>query len=170
MNITLRKEIISHIFHSLGIFDDPKNRFNIIEKLNSDKFLIDKKIAFETEDKKQIKNNLWAARTKIDNSEIKVMIADISEDIPECALIIQMDSFMPQAIRLSLDEDDYGDMFVCIQDNKWVNTSTIMQAKMLIGFESLIEMFAQWEKIDKYMDLYKILVGFLNFSENIDGE
>jgi hypothetical protein len=167
MNINLRKEIISHIFYSIGIFDDLKNKFNIIEKLNSDKFLLDKKIAFETEDKKQIKNNLWAARTKIDNSEIKMMIADISEDVPEFALIIQMDSFMPQAIRLSLEEDDYGDMFVNIKENSWVNTSTREQAKMLIGFESLLEIFAGWNRLDKYMDLYKVLVGFLNFSESI---
>jgi hypothetical protein len=166
MNLTLRKEIVLHIFRTLGIFADPiLNKLSMLEKLNDDKFLIDKKIAFETEDKKQIKNNLWAAKTKIEDSEIKIIIADITEDISEFALILQMDNFMPCAMRLSLEDDDYGSMYINVQDNKWIDTSSLIQAKILVGIESLSGIFSQWEKIDKYLDMYKLLIGFLNFYE-----
>lgn len=166
MNLVLRKEIILHIFRTFGVFADPAiSQLSMVEKLNINKFLIDKKIAFETEDKKQIKNDLWAAKTKIEESEIKIIIADITEDIPEFALILQMDNFMPCAMRLSLEEGDFGSMYINIEDNKWIDASTVIQAKMLVGAESLLGLYIQWEKLDKYMDIYKTLIGFLNFYE-----
>lgn len=168
MNNILKKEIISHIFKCVGIFNNENLQTNMFEKINKDKFLLDKKIAFEEENGKQKLNNLWAATAKIENSNIKIIIADITEDISEFSLILQMDTFFPCAMRLSQDKEDFGAMYVNIQDNKWINATTAIQAKMLVGFESLFEIFLQWQKPNDYMDMYKIIIDFLNYLEQED--
>lgn len=163
MNNSLKKEIILHIFKSIGLFNS--DIIGFMEKLNNDKFLLNKKLAFETEDKKQVDNNIWAASAKIENSDIKIIIADITEDIREFTLILQMDNFVPCAMRISEEQDDFGSIFLNVEDNKWVSASTLLQAKSLVGFESLSGIYLQWSKLEKYMDMYKLLVGFLNFYE-----
>lgn len=166
MNKTLRREIVLHMFKTAGVYaDEELMRISMMEKLDSEKFLLDKKIAFESEEGKVKENSLWAATAKIETSEIRIIIADITEDITEFALIVQMDTFQPCAIRLSADPDDTGSMLVNINDNRWIEASTQVQAKMLLGFESLSEIYLQWEKLDKYMDVYKSMVGFLNHYE-----
>lgn len=167
MNQNLKHEIISHIFKTVGIFSD-KNTLttNMLEPISSIKFLLTKKLAFESsEGGKRKENDLWAASAKLESSDIKIIIADITEDISEFTLIIQMDTFLPCAMRLSQDPDDIGSMYINISDNKWVDATTTFQAKMLVGFESLTEIYLQWEKLDNYMDMYKSMVGFLNFYE-----
>jgi hypothetical protein len=168
MNNVLKREIILHIFKTVGVMADPElMRISMMDQLNSEKFLLDKKIAFETEEKKVKENNLWAATAKIENSSIKIIIADITEDIFEFTLILQMDTFLPCAIRLSEDPEDFGSMYVNIQENKWIEATTSLQAKMLVGFESLTEIYLQWQKLDDYMDVYKSMIGFLNFWEQV---
>jgi len=167
MNLTLKHEIINHIFKTVGIFlDKEMMRISMLEPLNSDKFLLDKKLAFEAfEGGKRKENNLWAGTAKLEDSDIKIIIADITEDIPEFTLILQMDMFLPCAIRLSKDPEDLGSMHINIADNRWIEATTTLQAKMLVGFESLTEIYLQWEKLDNYTDMYKSMVGFLNFYE-----
>lgn len=168
MNLKLKHEIISHIFNTVGLFSDPdKMAISMIEPLNTNKFLLNKKIAFSEENGKRIENSLWAGTAKVENSVIKIIIADITEDIPEFTLIVQMDNFFPCAIRLSKEPEDLGSMYINIADNKWIDCSTTLQAKMLVGFESLTEIFLQWEKLDNYTDMYKSMIGFLNFYEQV---
>jgi hypothetical protein len=166
MNNPLKREIILHILKSIGIFADPQMmKLSMMEKLNSNKFLLNKKLAFETEDEKTKESNLYCATAKIESSNIKIIIADISEDLEEVALIIQMDIMNAYAIRLSADSDDFGSMYVNVNGEHWVAAPLIQQAKMLVGFESLLELFLVWEKLDDYKEMYKTMVGFLNFYE-----
>jgi hypothetical protein len=166
MNNILKREIISHIYKVIGIYADENIlKTSMLEPIVGDKFLLNKKIAFETEDKKQKQNNLWAATSRIESSYIKIMAADITEDISEFTIILQMDNFIPCAIRFSLDNEDTGSMFINVENNNWVEASTLMQAKMLVGIESLSEIYLQWERLDDYSSMYKLLVGFLNFYE-----
>lgn len=167
MNLKLRHEIVLHIFKTLGVFSED-GLHGMMEKLTSDKFLLDKKIAFESEeDKKKIENNIYAFAGKIENSEIKMLLADITEDIPEFALIVQMDNMMSSAMTLSTDEES-GSFYINFEDNKWAEAPLAVQAQLLIGFENLTGINIQWNKIDNYMDMYKTLVGFLNFYESED--
>lgn len=168
MNEKLKHEIVSHIFKNVGIInDEPIMRVSMMEKLIDNKFLLDRKIAFEAEGGKRKENNMWAATAKIEEYTIKIIIADITEDIQEFALILQMDNFYPCAIRLSFDDEDFGSMYVNVTDNKWIEANTLLQAKMLVGFESLTEIYLQWSKLDNFMDVYKSLIGFLNFYEQV---
>lgn len=166
MNYKLQKEIIVHVFRKFGLLlDNTGPGAGFIESLLSDKFLTEKKIAFEDEDKKKYQNNVWAGTRKLDKSKIRVLIADIHEDIEEYAIIFQMDNLPAYALRLSIDADDPGSLYVNIKDDKWVTTSIAAQARFLFGIEGLSEMPAAWERLDDYKDQYKLLVQFLNFYE-----
>lgn len=160
INSKLQREIISHVLGLFGIFNP--NKFNMIDDLISDRFLLEKKIAFEAEDRKKYYGSLWAGSAKIENSRINAMVADIKEDIAEFALIIQMDTFPPYALRISSDVEDFGEICIGTGDNKWINVSIAIQAKFLSGIEGLNETLTSWEKVNEYEELYKLLVGFLN--------
>lgn len=166
MNQQLKKEIIKHFFNSVGVFSDEKIRNGLIDNLLSDKFLVDKKLAFETEDNKKYQNRIWSIASKIDNSVIKILIADTHDTIPEYTIMFQMDTLPPYALRLSIAEDDLGSMYFNPEDNKWIDANTSVQARFLSGVESLNEIFVEWKKFDEYKDLYKSLIGFLNFYEH----
>jgi hypothetical protein len=97
---------------------------------------------------------------------IKVMIADIIDEIPEYAIIMQMDNFPSIAMRLSLEDDDYGTMTFHIE-NKWIEIGTSAQARVLMGIENLSEIFAAWERMIDYKDMYSVLISFLNYVEGI---
>jgi hypothetical protein len=157
----LKKEIVKHIFKSLGIFDDKIS--GVFEPLTSNKYLVDKKIIFQDEANKDYQNNIWAVKTKFEASEIKILVADISEEIREFAIIIQMDSFHSTAMRISEDPDDCGSICFNPDQDIWINVSVLHQAKVLFGIESLVELCFSWEKINNYHDMYKILISFLNF-------
>lgn len=163
MNLTLKKEIINHILKTIGLIDDKLSYIGMFEKLNSDQFLIDKKIIFELDGSK-IEKQVWATNCKIDENYINIIIADISDDSKEYAFIIQMDNMIPYAIRLSDDPEDFGTMLIYAENN-WIEASTMLQAKMLLCIQSLSELYMKWERIDNYKEIYKLLINFLNFQE-----
>jgi hypothetical protein len=167
-NLKLKKEIISHIFHTVGIFTTGNNA-ELISHILDKQFLLDKKLAFEIDDEKYEKS-IHAMYAKMETSEIKILAADTTNEIREFTLIIQMDKSYPCALRLSEDVDDSGSISFCIENNKWIEAGTILQAKILMGVESLSGLFLNWKKINDYGDIYKSLVGFLNYFECYEGQ
>jgi hypothetical protein len=164
MNLTLQREIVLHTFRLFGIFLDQSSvgRVRPISNLLSDQFLLPKKIAFEVDDKTKYRNNIWSAVTAIENFTIKIMVADITEeDIAEYAVIIQMNDLSPYGLRLSEDKEDSGTLRVSMKDH-WVDGGVLIQAKFLVGVESLTEILTEWKKIDDYKELYTKLIMFLN--------
>lgn len=168
MNLKLRKEIILNIFNVFGLFRNKTNfsASTLIEPLIEEKFLLNKKLGFEIEDGTKRENSIFAAMTKIENNVIKVMIADIIDDIPEYAVIMQMDTFPSIAMRLSLDDEDFGTIAFLVDDH-WIEIGTSAQARILMGVENLSEIFCVWEKMTSYDDMYKVLVNFVNYVEGI---
>jgi hypothetical protein len=164
MNKHLKQEIILHIFDILGLFSFSFQK-GFIEPIKSDKFLLDKKLLFELEDGDKHQRNVWASTSKIDNTHIKIIVADINDGTQEYVLIFQMDIFPPCAMRISKDDDDFGSCFFLIENNKWIEANILMQGKMLVGFESLSEIFSEWHKLDNHDEMYKLVINFLNFDE-----
>jgi hypothetical protein len=166
MNYTLQKEILKHIFKRFGVFLNEKEvQTGFIDNLLDDKYLTDKKIGFETEDKKKFSNNIYAATATANTAKLKVLIADIHEDIAEYTIIFQMDNLPAYALRLSFDEDDVGSNFINIKNGSWVESSMSVQAKFLYGIEGLSEIVLQWDKLNDFRDMYQLLIHFLNFYE-----
>ncbi len=159
INLNLKKEIILHIFNLFGCFG---SKYNTIQNLIDNQFLIDKKVAFENEGGEKQFSNIYAAYYKIDNSIINIMITDFND---EYVMIAKLDSYPMHALRISNDIDDNGTFCVNIENNRWVDCGTLLQAKLLAGFESISEIFSQWNKSDDYSEMYKTLIGFLNQQE-----
>lgn len=156
MNNNLKKEIIKQIFSSLGI----NNKHHIIS-LNSNEFKIDKQLSFENEEETF---NIFSSKTIVEGSEVKIMIANISDEVWEIALILQLDNFMPCGMRLSGDNEDAG-RFAFLHDGKWIDAATLYQGKILVGVESLFEIYSFWEINEDYDSMYNILIEFLKVSE-----
>ena len=163
MNLVLQKEILKHIFKKFGIFiRENEIQLGFIDNLLSEKFLIDKKFEFEVGEEK-FSNNIWAASTTTGSLKMKILIADIREDIDEYTIIFQMDNLPAYASRLSIDETDSGSVFINAKENNWVEAPLSIQSKFLYGIEGLAGLPLQWNKLDDYKDIHKLLIQFLNF-------
>jgi hypothetical protein len=169
LNLLLQKEIVLHIFRSLGVFEsDVFSRPSFHDLVLQEKYLLNKKLAFETEDKEKHKKDIWAVNSRIDNANIKLMVADLSDGAAEYALIIQLDNFPPYGLRLSANEDDYGTISVNVGEGDWAPADVMVQSKLLSGFESLALIFREWNKLEDFSMLYKKLILFLNSQEEIE--
>lgn len=163
----LQREIIKHIFETIGVFVvSGYTNFSMIEPLVNKKFIVNKKIAFETDGQKY-ENDVYCSVAYINKSIVKIIAADTHDsDVQEFVIIIQMDKFPKVAMRLSMNEDDYGSMYFNISDTNWTNSNVVLQGKILVGVEEIAGIILDWNRLDKFDDLYKSLIGFLNFEEN----
>lgn len=161
MNIQLKKEIINHIFNMFGLFN---NNSVFVENIISDKFLLDKKISFINDDNKKYENKIYGISINIENSTINILLGDLKEDVKEYAMIVQMNDMSPHAIRLAEDIEDDGSVSLNLK-GEWIEAPSLVQAKLLVGIESLSEIIVPWKKIENYNDLYKYLLLFLNAEE-----
>jgi len=165
MNSKLQREIISHIFSVFGLF--PQQQSKLLQLITDQQFLLNKQLAFETEEGKHYTRPIHAMASKIDSSEIKVLVADTTDEnsIAEYTMLIRIDDSFPFVLRLSEDQEDSGSLLFYVEDNKWIAAGTLMQAKILVGVESLTELLLNWKKLEDYNEMYKSLVGFLNWEE-----
>jgi hypothetical protein len=164
MNNTLKKEIIHHIFEITGLLKNSKN-IRFLDDFLSDKFLIDKKIAFQTDDEKQFSSNIWAAQATVEQSVIKLMIANLSDNVAEeYVLLIQMDNYPPYCMQLCQDGEDNGAFYFCVDKENWIATSTLMQANVLAGIETVADLLPKWVPSAKHEDEYQYILSFLNFN------
>lgn len=164
MNTELRKQIALHILKSFGFFSYEVAYKGFIEPLNGSKFLLAKKLVFETEDGEQQERDVWAASAKVNASTIKVLSADLNDGAQEYILAIQLDNYPPCIVQLSLLEGDVGSFAFKVED-KWIDAGTLVQAKILTGVESLAELYVKWEKLSDFDSLYKLIIEFLNKQE-----
>lgn len=166
MNLRLQKEILLYVMKKFGLFlENDEVQPGFINKLTDDKYLSNKKLVFEAEDKKKYQNNVWAITAKVEASKLKILIADIHEDIAEYTIIFQMDNLPAYALRLSAEDNDFGSIYVNAKDNKWIPASMSVQAKFLFGVEGISEIPLTWERLDDIQDVYKLLIQFMNYYE-----
>lgn len=155
MSIQLKKQLILHILNKFGVFISAR------DSLLSDTYLLDKKLTFDTEDK-TYSNNLWSGETEIEGSKVQFMIADLTEDLPEFAVILQLDTSTPYIMRISTDDEDSGSIYFRAEEH-WIPASTIFQAKVLVAIESLFEASVIWVPNKNYESIHKTLISFLKF-------
>ncbi len=167
MNESLKREIISHVFNKFGLLTrEEVTSLRSKDGPLSNKFLSDQKITFEVEEKKY-SNNIWSGESDIDEARVQFIIADLTEEVPEYSLLLQLDNFPPYAARISLDPDDAGSLFFKIEE-RWIEASTLFQAKILVAVESLMDLCITWEKNSDIESIHKDLIDFLKFESDND--
>ena len=94
------------------------------------------------------------------------MLANITDDCEEYALILQMDSLPPYVLRVSDDHHDFAS-FVVLVDGKWISAPMLVQAKVLTAAETIFQSVIAWSRASETDSLYRILLSFLEW-ENAD--
>lgn len=152
--------IISYLFECFGI---PKNagRYSIMET----DYRLKKELAVEMEDGEVIQRPLWGVVGQVGNSQVKILVTDltIAKD-REFILIFQLDDLTVYALRMEDNAKAY-----MLHDDKWIELSNLLLAKLLVGVEQLNELLVNWQTFTNYQDHYKYLVSFLNYMENTNG-
>jgi len=159
----LTLEIIKHIYKNLGLIDNLKHYYSIIDN----KFLLNKKISFLDENDNTIENNVWGIELTSNDEILKILVANCSiTNIPEYSVIISLNNIPPFA--LSLIDDKYGTISYFV--NRWINSSIYLQANLLAGMEKLKDESMQWKKCNDFDDLYKKMIMFIEYSDEVLNE
>lgn len=167
MNEALKKEIINHIFNKFGLLGREEGAsLKAKDGPLSNKFLSEHKISFEVEGK-EYSNNVWSGEADIDGSRVQFIVGDLTEEVPEYSLLLQLDTFPPYAARISLDPEDSGSLFFKI-DERWIEASTLFQAKILVAVESLMDLYVTWDKNSNIESIHKDLIAFLKSESDSD--
>lgn len=154
-------DVIKHIFTSFGVPGQP-GTFSVL----SDKFVINKELSIELEDGDRISKPIWGVAGKVAASTVKILITDLSVDasINEFAMVMQLDDLSVYALKMD-SEDIQNNKAYCFHGENWIELSNLLLAKLLVGVEQLNELFVDYQPFANYQDLYKHLVGFLNYEE-----
>lgn len=147
--MNLSKEIILKILNNFGVFS---KKSGIIDK----QCKLPIQFIFEYDDSTE-KYDIWAGQLNInEKTVIKCLYSNFSnENYIEHNLIIGSDT----SYGLQLLENESS--FKILQNNKWINANTIMQAKVLIGSELILSHGLLWEKLSDYTTLYDNMLSFI---------
>ena len=152
MNIQLQREILLHVLHLFGGFSSPSPAH--LKQHKSEK-----KISFEVEGK-LFQNAIWSGEKEIDGEKVRFILADLSEEVPEFALIIRLNDFPPYLLNISMDNEDLGS-FMVLFENKWIAAPTLLQAQVLVAVENLFDRYTPWNPLKDITSMYSILTNFL---------
>ena len=159
-NDNLRDEIVKHCLGRLGLPGTSATGSTF--DLASERFLIEKRIAFAEEDR-QYQNKVFGAEDTIDKSRVQLLLGDTGDEIcSEWTLIFRLADARPFAFQWSRDEEEWTN--ACFEQNGvWHPAGIPMLAKILNGFENLhMRSFVlRWQKIADWTEIYGALITFL---------
>lgn len=154
--MNLSREIIKQVLADVGVL--PGSNFGK-SGLTLPEFKLDKKLVVHYDDGQKAEFPLWAgigslSDTKVTGSKVKVLLADVSDDVTEFALALRVDDKPIYALRLAFDNEDPGD-FLLQQGENWIGASMLIKAWALVGMEMIVDQGVLWEPTTDYKDLYE---------------
>ena len=152
----LTNEILLQIFSNIGAVVPTK------VSLKSPSFKLNTTI--DLEDEFNTKISLWGAEVKLDNSKLRLLLADLTEknDLhnKEYALVVSLQDCPAYAAYLLLESTvvdknipRHGKIFFSLEDSNWLSTSIFLQASFLCGMEQMKEVPSVWNKMTDEQDL-----------------
>ena len=170
------EHIIKHIFANLFIFPSVFVDVNKTKSLMTKEFLLNEKIHYEND----IKNNIWGCQVLIENSEMKVLLGDCSQDInvPEYCLLVQLKDAPAYGLYIIYDKNNVGvdpdPLISCSlssdKESAWIDCNTYLQATFLAGMEQIKDYKLTWNKCSNYLQQYELMLSFIkhynSFYEN----
>jgi len=155
-------EIIKHIYKKLGLLQNLNKFYSILD----DKFLLDKKISLIDEDNNTIHNSMWCLQLNYEDKKIRLLAVNCSlSNEPEYALLVSLDDAPTFACYLSSDEND--GVISYFVNNNWSQASVYLQANFLAGMEQFKEIFGEWKVCEKFDDLNKNMILFINHCDGV---
>lgn len=157
-NKLLTREIVQHIFASLGLSEGGFGKMG----LTMPEFESEKIVAIEYEDGSTIKHKTYSAQLTIDSTNIKFLAVDLSVDgVFEAALVVRMNDLPIHAMRLSYDTEEAA-QFCVIVGGKSSEADLSIQCNLLLGIEKLVSIGFPWEKLDEFEELYRVALSICN--------
>ena len=172
MNRYLLEEIIKHVLSSFLVipssFVDVENSKSLMSK----EYLLKNKLSFQLEDGKTSSNKVWGCQISSEDNEVKVLLADCSDDCNEYALLVRVKNSPAYAAYLVLDDDIDSEALVAftMDGSSWLECNTYFQAMFLAGMEQMKQGGLSWKKCENYDSDFKLLISFIQFHSEMFGE
>jgi hypothetical protein len=171
MNTRLCREIVHHIFDRFGLLTkiQAPHSFGSLASITQNDHLLDKKLVFVDGDSVEQVRKVWGASCEIGKTVVQILVADTRDDIDEFTILVQVDKLPVYAIQLSEDADDSGQISYHIEHNgkaHWIGANAVVQAKCLIGIESLVGQLLEWKKMTEHKEMFGLLIEFVRGGEN----
>jgi len=180
MNLILREQIVRHVFANLGIVFSPFVNLDKSKSLASQDYLLPEKLSFQDSEGKDIQNKVWGCQISVDKSEVKMLLADCSQDkdLPVYALLIQMKDAPAYGLYLVYSDhlpaenqvDSEATIAFSMDGKSWMECGTYLQATFLAGMEQLRDIGIGWNKCANYQAQFESLQSFLKFQSNLQGD
>lgn len=170
MNKDLLEQIVRHILSSLVVipssFIDPDRSASLMSK----EYQLKDTLSFEVDGITR-KNKLWGCQISAMEEEIKMLLADCTQerDIPEYCLIVQMKNAPAYGLYFIYNDllnkrIPSDPLIACsINDKDWMECNTYLQATFLAGMEQIKELGLSWNKCVNYksqIDLVKSMIKY----------
>jgi len=172
MNKRLLEEIIKHILSSFLVI--PSNFIDVenSKALMSSEYLLKNKLSFQLEDGKTVSNEVWGCQISSEENEVKILLADCSDDYNEYALLVRIKDSPAYAAYIVLDDNIDSEALIAftIDGTSWLECNTYFQAMFLAGMEQMKQGGLSWKKCKYYNDDFKLLISFILFQNEIYGE
>lgn len=172
MNKILLEEIVKHVFANLAIIPSDFINSDKTTSLMSKQFLLNKKIKFDLDDDNVIENDIWGCQISANDNELKLLLADCSQDknIHEYCLIVQLANAPAYALYFvdiyPKSKSDESMIACSVKKVGWMECSTYLQATFLAGMEQLKDLALKWNKCQDYSELYNTLLSFIKYHDS----
>jgi hypothetical protein len=166
MNKELMEHIIDHVFANLAIIPSSFIDFKRTKSLISTEYLLPEKITLDLEGE-YIQNRVWGCQISIEKQEMRMLLADCSQDkeTPEYALLVQLKDSPAYGLYIvcNTDVENAPMIAVSLNGNEWMECQTYLQATFLAAMEQVKEVGLAWNKCTNYQDNFKSLLSFIEF-------
>jgi hypothetical protein len=164
VNVKLRKEIARQIFDRFGLLSGKEAKSFGLSGVMREEFVLDRRLVFIDGDRRQ-EGKVWGGSCEIGKAIVQVLVADTKDDIAEFSILVRADKLITYAVRLSEDPEDTGDISFHIEhsgSNVWIEAHGVMQARCLLGVETLSGQFLEWKKLADYKEMFGLLIEFVS--------
>lgn len=178
MNLSLLKEIVSHVMANFGIIPSEFVNHKKTDSLLSPKYLLDERMYFESEGE-QFTGKTWGCQISVAASEVRVMLGEctLNKEFPEFAMVIASKDAPVYGLYLCYNEmsihpgDSEPHLAVSTNAGKdWMNCTTFIQATFLAAMEQVRDLKLPWVKVGEHKDLYQALLSFTNYHHAQHGD
>lgn len=177
MNKALTQEIINHIFSGFSVLQSGYFNNSKFKSLKSSEFLLSEKVSFEDDDGRMRKNNIWGVQFTIENSPLKILLADCSveKNILEYAMLVSLKDSPSYGLysAYSLDDEKIDSVpliAVSVDNQNWMSCNTYFQATFLAGMENTKELTYAPSNCTDYKSNYNLLLSFIKYHSQINGD
>ena len=159
MSDILTREIIRRIMLNVGVAPPPVFGTGGI---TTPELKLDDTLSGVYSDGQKFEFPLWAGTLDLEKSKVRVIVADITDEVPEYAMLVQLDTMPIHGLRHIFDEEDNGILLISGAQG-WVTTGMYLKARALSGMELIASYGLPWTRCNDSKNLVSVLSTLIYF-------